>query len=750
MKRFFFALIIITSTFLLADSKPASKYLYPDMYSFPFYNCRDHLYEDPFGSSSYELKNGKPVLEFKINLEGNKEHTLFYADPKLLERVSSLAYLIPINKNSRCLYQFCNECKSPVARKVIYYDDFNAERYDYEELDISGYACHCLNRWYEVEEWQGGIDIIQEDKKKAERVKAAYWVPCRNSTIENCYFQWHNQSYFHFFEQFLSYNAQNHECTCYWPQINQKAMQVSDIVHKHLVRLEVLPSIFQMTSEFPFISRNPWSEFPPNHRWGSQHIVVQGLFVHAFFYSHYRQIFLDLCKYVDMYPLLIHGHAPRSEVEAIIFESKSIQILDACYEALDKIKPLLLTMYDECLEKHPHPKILYERGMVHMHLGDAASSLSDIRDLIDFQEKNNQALLTSEIYHQEGTAYADLGMYDEALASLNKAIEKDPKNKEAYFDRAEAYFETGDFEQSLKDYLDSGLKPTPINKEIDVNFYEFSLGFAPKVIVGAADSTVDFIPSLFNSASSLGRATWAFAGDPLQTSKDFVRAVHSCIEFIKSSSALETIGIIAPEIKDLVKSWDKLKDRERGEKVGYIVGKYGVEIFIGGGIAKGVKAFRDLKRANNLLNFESMALSQRNAAMIVSKTNEANTKAVAAWERALLAKGGVVTQANSTIGWKVGQDICNLTKQGKIPKWSAVRQRYWKNEAHFRPEKYKPENLERMKKGLAPQRKNKITGQMESMELHHIPSQKDGGLFDVIEVWPDEHALIDKNRHTGR
>ena len=52
-----------------------------------------------------------------------------------------------------------------------------------------------------------------------------------------------------------------------------------------------------------------------------------------------------------------------------------------------------------------------------------------------------------------------------------------------------------------------------------------------------------------------------------------------------------------------------------------------------------------------------------------------------------------------------------------------------------------------MKKGLALQRLNEEKGIWESKELHHNPAQKDGGFFDFIEVWPDEHAALDKFRH---
>ena len=51
---------------------------------------------------------------------------------------------------------------------------------------------------------------------------------------------------------------------------------------------------------------------------------------------------------------------------------------------------------------------------------------------------------------------------------------------------------------------------------------------------------------------------------------------------------------------------------------------------------------------------------------------------------------------------------------------------------------------------LAPQVFNPIKRQMETIELHHIPPQKDGGLFDFIEVTPLEHANLDPCRYLGK
>lgn len=113
------------------------------------------------------------------------------------------------------------------------------------------------------------------------------------------------------------------------------------------------------------------------------------------------------------------------------------------------------------------------------------------------------------------------------------------------------------------------------------------------------------------------------------------------------------------------------------------------------------------------------------------------------------------TMASDVWGWKVGQEITNRTAFGTVPKWNTVRRRYWKNRAEWAKSnsgqtEYFPEQVERMEKGLAPQRENFLTGQLESKELHHTPPQREGGLFDFIEVWPDEHADLDGFRNLGR
>lgn len=64
--------------------------------------------------------------------------------------------------------------------------------------------------------------------------------------------------------------------------------------------------------------------------------------------------------------------------------------------------------------------------------------------------------------------------------------------------------------------------------------------------------------------------------------------------------------------KALYERFDHLNDKEKGELIGYTIGRYGTDIFIGAGAIKGVAAYRDLKNANRLCNLEAMVISNTN------------------------------------------------------------------------------------------------------------------------------------------
>ncbi len=97
-------------------------------------------------------------------------------------------------------------------------------------------------------------------------------------------------------------------------------------------------------------------------------------------------------------------------------------------------------------------------------------------------------------------------------------------------------------------------------------------------------------------------------------------------------------------------------------------------------------------------------------------------------------------------GWKLGEDITSLTSAGKVPSWSTIKSRYWKNKAYYFGYDYSPENIQRMQKGLAPQYIDD-SGTLYSMELHHMLGRNNDNYYLFFEVTPAEHALVDPQRY---
>lgn len=99
-------------------------------------------------------------------------------------------------------------------------------------------------------------------------------------------------------------------------------------------------------------------------------------------------------------------------------------------------------------------------------------------------------------------------------------------------------------------------------------------------------------------------------------------------------------------------------------------------------------------------------------------------------------------------GWKRGDDPLAPTSKGTDPAWPTQQRRYWKNESEKEgaTEKWGAENVDRMKRGLAPQEMNRKTGELESRELHHSPVPRRDGGKEFIAVRPEEHAELDPYR----
>ena len=133
---------------------------------------------------------------------------------------------------------------------------------------------------------------------------------------------------------------------------------------------------------------------------------------------------------------------------------KTIKILDDQQEiAFANSKSSL----DYCLQYHDRPKAHFERGVFCFLEGHALDALEHVYKAINLGKDLDS--LGEDATLLKAQMESALGLYAEAVESLTNLIQKDPTNKTAYYERASAYFEVGDFDLALTDYLSSEFNP---------------------------------------------------------------------------------------------------------------------------------------------------------------------------------------------------------------------------------------------------------------------------------------------------
>ena len=93
------------------------------------------------------------------------------------------------------------------------------------------------------------------------------------------------------------------------------------------------------------------------------------------------------------------------------------------------------------------------------------------------------------------------------------------------------------------------------------------------------------------------------------------------VEFLKTVDQ-EKLHKYASDLVVLYQKYDQLSPQEKGELIGHAIGRYGTDLFMGFGIAKGVSAYRKLKEANRICNFEALASSAANKKAILKQAEQ--------------------------------------------------------------------------------------------------------------------------------
>ena len=230
-------------------------------------------------------------------------------------------------------------------------------------------------------------------------------------------------------------------------------------------------------------------------------------------------------------------------------------------------------IFDDCIRRHQWSGSMYCRGLLDFQQGNFISAFDDISKYININEKRGkEEILSDEAYYFKGLLASEVGSYNDAIVHLSRAIVKNPKHKEAYFERAVAYFELGKFDLALKDYLEKGKEAVSQLPLEDPNFYDFGVGMIIGAANGVNEASIEFLPSICASARGVGNLLWTTISHPIATPKQFATAVVEFCNFLRTSDKGELAQILVPEMYNLVVNWDTLSYKDRGELAGYTMG----------------------------------------------------------------------------------------------------------------------------------------------------------------------------------
>ena len=101
----------------------------------------------------------------------------------------------------------------------------------------------------------------------------------------------------------------------------------------------------------------------------------------------------------------------------------------------------------------------------HYQQGNFVQAITDYTKAIELEPNNAAA------YYNRGIVYSNSGNLEQAIQNFTKAIELDPRKIEAYINRGTAYLDSQDFEKALQDYnktiaLDSSIAEAYNNRGI--------------------------------------------------------------------------------------------------------------------------------------------------------------------------------------------------------------------------------------------------------------------------------------------
>ncbi len=159
------------------------------------------------------------------------------------------------------------------------------------------------------------------------------------------------------------------------------------------------------------------------------------------------------------------GHT-QSEREVMFAENRDFTLsqMSTCKEVLrecsHEITKVYIDLFEGCLKKNHNCLVtLHDYGMFAYLNNNLDKSFELLSELIEKAEESGELdKINAAVYHNLGSVCSEAMAYDKAIEYLSESIRLNPENKEACFERALAYFETGEFGMALDDYILAEMK----------------------------------------------------------------------------------------------------------------------------------------------------------------------------------------------------------------------------------------------------------------------------------------------------
>jgi tetratricopeptide (TPR) repeat protein len=301
-----------------------------------------------------------------------------------------------------------------------------------------------------------------------------------------------------------------------------------------------------------------------------------------------------------------------------------------CHQKIEECTAKIINeyakLYEACLGKHTCWTTYHDYSLLAYLNNNFDKSLELLFKMMNQADQTGQIkTLDAAVYHNLGSVCNEAMIYDKAIEFLSEAIKRDPSNKEAHFDRAVAYFEIGLFDLAIEDYLLAD-KGKGIPKSTFQASKKFTNALLRGVCQGATEAAIEFFPSLCSSAYGLGEMLWAVNPLNSQSADNTNQFAGACYEMAEcvvgycKNIDWETMDNYVDQVKTLYDCFEQLNESEKGELIGYTIGKYGIDLFAGGTVVKSVSTYRKLRTANRICNLEAMTISKANKKTIVASS----------------------------------------------------------------------------------------------------------------------------------